>query len=108
MSENKGLYQTLAAEVKKTVPTGVIIPAHKNYDAWHAAYYNERIYQTMLVPETNMAHVMLGHIGIPFKASFDFDEDEVYDQKDSEGFINLFGLPLTVKALMDKKNGENK
>ena len=37
-----------------------------------------------------------------------FDEDEVYDQKDSEGFINLFGLPLTVKALMDKKNGENK
>ena len=37
-----------------------------------------------------------------------FDEDEVYNQKDSEGFINLFGLPLTVKALMDKKNGENK
>ncbi len=34
-----------------------------------------------------------------------FDEDEVYDQKDSAGFINLFGLPLTVKALMDKKNG---
>ncbi|MBO7178064.1 MAG: argininosuccinate synthase [Clostridia bacterium] len=37
-----------------------------------------------------------------------FDEDDVYDQKDSEGFINLFGLPLTVKALMDKKNGESK
>lgn len=37
-----------------------------------------------------------------------FDEDDVYDQKDSEGFINLFGLPLTVKALMDKKNGEDK
>ncbi len=37
-----------------------------------------------------------------------FDEDEVYNQKDSEGFINLFGLPLTVKALMDKKNGENR
>ena len=37
-----------------------------------------------------------------------FDEDDVYNQKDSEGFINLFGLPLTVKALMDKKNGENK
>ncbi len=34
-----------------------------------------------------------------------FDEDDVYDQKDSAGFINLFGLPLTVKALMDKKNG---
>lgn len=30
-----------------------------------------------------------------------FDEDEVYNQKDSEGFINLFGLPLKVKALLD-------
>ncbi|MEG2044598.1 MAG: argininosuccinate synthase, partial [Clostridia bacterium] len=27
-----------------------------------------------------------------------FDEDEVYNQKDSEGFINLFGLPLKVYA----------
>ena len=31
-----------------------------------------------------------------------FDEDEVYDQKDSAGVINLFGLPLTVRALMEK------
>lgn len=29
------------------------------------------------------------------------DEDEVYNQKDSEGFINLFGLPLKVKAMLD-------
>ena len=29
-----------------------------------------------------------------------FGEDAVYNQKDSEGFINLFGLPLTVRALM--------
>ena len=27
-----------------------------------------------------------------------FDEDEVYDQKDSAGFINLFGLPIKVQA----------
>ena len=27
-----------------------------------------------------------------------FDEDEVYDQNDSAGFINLFGLPIKVKA----------
>lgn len=36
-----------------------------------------------------------------------FGEDEVYNQKDAEGFINLFGLPLKVRALMlrslDKK-----
>ena len=29
-----------------------------------------------------------------------FGEDAVYDQKDSAGFINLFGLPMTVNALM--------
>ena len=33
-----------------------------------------------------------------------FSEDEVYDQKDSAGFINLFGLPIKVKALMEQKN----
>ena len=30
-----------------------------------------------------------------------FGEDAVYDQSDAEGFINLFGLPVTVKALLD-------
>ena len=33
-----------------------------------------------------------------------FGEDAVYDQKDSAGFINLFGLPTVVKAKMDAKN----
>lgn len=28
-----------------------------------------------------------------------FGRDEVYNQKDSEGFINLFGLPLKVRAM---------
>lgn len=31
-----------------------------------------------------------------------FSADEVYDQKDSAGFINLFGLPLKVRAMMLK------
>lgn len=30
-----------------------------------------------------------------------FGEEDVYNQKDAEGFINLFGLPLKVKALID-------
>jgi argininosuccinate synthase len=29
-----------------------------------------------------------------------FERDEVYNQKDAEGFINLFGLPMKVEALM--------
>ncbi len=32
-----------------------------------------------------------------------FGEDHVYDQADSAGFINLFGLPLKVKALLGEK-----
>ena len=32
-----------------------------------------------------------------------FAEDDVYDQMDSQGFINLFGLPIKVKAMMDAK-----
>ncbi len=38
-----------------------------------------------------------------------FDEDHVYNQADSAGFINLFGLPIKVKAKLDeKRNSENK
>ncbi len=35
-------------------------------------------------------------------ATFD-DDGGAYSQKDSEGFINLFGLPIKVKALLDRK-----
>ena len=31
-----------------------------------------------------------------------FGKDEIYNQKDAEGFINLFGLPIKVKAILDK------
>lgn len=33
-----------------------------------------------------------------------FGEDEVYNQADATGFINLFGLPLKVRVLMKKGN----
>jgi argininosuccinate synthase len=35
-----------------------------------------------------------------------FGRDEVYNQKDAEGFINLFGLPLKIRALMQKEAGK--
>lgn len=35
-----------------------------------------------------------------------FGEDNVYDQMDSQGFINLFGLPIKVKAMLDAKREE--
>ncbi|MBE7064071.1 MAG: argininosuccinate synthase [Ruminococcaceae bacterium] len=34
------------------------------------------------------------------------DSHELYSHKDAEGFINLFGLPLKVRALMKEKLGE--
>ena len=33
-----------------------------------------------------------------------FGEDHVYDQKDAKGFINLFGLPISVRAQVMNKN----
>ena len=35
-----------------------------------------------------------------------FDEDEDYDQMDSQGFINLFGLPVKVQAKLNQKLGK--
>ncbi len=37
-----------------------------------------------------------------------FTTGDLYSHKDAEGFINLFGLPLKVNALMKKKNELNK
>lgn len=36
-----------------------------------------------------------------------FGEDHVYDQADSAGFINLFGLPIKVQAQVNAKNAGN-
>ena len=33
-----------------------------------------------------------------------FGEDHVYNQADATGFINLFGLPISVQAQVDAKN----
>jgi argininosuccinate synthase len=32
-----------------------------------------------------------------------FDESDLYDQKDASGFLNIFGLPTRVEALIEKK-----
>ena len=36
-----------------------------------------------------------------------FGADDVYNHADAKGFINLFGLPLVVNALMKEKNKDN-
>jgi len=34
-----------------------------------------------------------------------FGEEDVFNQADAAGFINIFGLPIKVKALLDKERG---
>lgn len=36
-----------------------------------------------------------------------FGQDDVYDQSDAEGFINLYALPIKVRSLIEKQGGEN-
>lgn len=36
-----------------------------------------------------------------------FGQDDVYDQSDAEGFINLFGLPIKVRALIEMSDDED-
>jgi argininosuccinate synthase len=52
-------------------------------------------------------NIILASITSPFSLYDEeiatFDQDEVYNQKDAEGFINLFGLPIKVKAMKDGK-----
>ena len=43
-------------------------------------------------------------IGVGAKFRFGVDED--YNQKDADGFINLFGLPIKVQALAEKNWNE--
>jgi argininosuccinate synthase len=37
-----------------------------------------------------------------------FGQEDVYDQRDAEGFIHLYGLPLKVEALVNSEGGLNR
>ncbi len=37
-----------------------------------------------------------------------FGADEVYNQNDAEGFINLFSLPVKIRAIMNEKLKQEK
>jgi len=34
-----------------------------------------------------------------------FDASELYDQKDATGFLNIYGLPIKVEALLRNRQG---
>jgi argininosuccinate synthase len=37
-----------------------------------------------------------------------FGQEDVYDQRDAAGFINLYGLPLKVEALVATEGGNGR
>lgn len=37
-----------------------------------------------------------------------FEQDELFEQKDAQGFINLYGLPLTIKGMMRMKKEKDR
>lgn len=56
-----------------------------------------KLYKGNIIPASVTSDYSLYNAGMAT-----FDEDDCYDQSDSAGFINLFGLPIKVRALNDQ------
>ena len=59
-----------------------------------------KLYKGNIIPASITSPYTLHNMDI---ASFG-DDEGAYDQSDAQGFINLFGLPIKVQALMNEKN----
>lgn len=85
-------------------------PLHEAYRAF-VAKTQERMTGSVLVKIYKGRCVVVGRksrISLYREEFATFGEDEVYNQSDAEGFINLIGLPMKVKALVDREDGEKK
>ncbi len=74
LAANKGLYQTLAKEIKDSEPSGVIIPLHRDFPSWHPV----RPYSSFFIDKPSWSDVFCGAYGIPFHASFNLSKNGVY------------------------------
>ena len=65
-----------------------------------------KLYKGNIIPAAVISPYSLYNAGMAT-----FDADDCYDQSDSAGFINLFGLPIKVRALnsdaLEKETGES-
>lgn len=73
ISKYSGTYQNLTAELKNSVSCGIIIPLHDQFPNWHPSNTLE-----WPIPETHWGASFLGWYGIPFRGSFDFEQDGIY------------------------------
>ncbi len=74
LAENKGLYQTLAREVRESEPAGVIVPLQRDLPAWHPMRPHGHFFASL----GNWADIQCGAFGIPFYGSFDRTREGVY------------------------------
>ena len=66
-------YPALAKTLHNAVPEGVIIPVHDRFPNWHPSDARENF-----ISAENWVDRMLGVYGIPFRASFDLNENGIY------------------------------
>ena len=66
-------FPVLANTMHNALPEGIIIPAHDRFPHWHPADASENF-----VPKENWVDRMLGVYGIPFRSSFDLNENGIY------------------------------
>ena len=66
-------YPALAGTLRNAVPEGIIIPAHDRFPHWHPSDPSENF-----IPQENWVNWLLGVYGIPFRASFDLNENGIY------------------------------
>ncbi|MCR5307528.1 MAG: argininosuccinate synthase, partial [bacterium] len=57
-----------------------------------------KLYKGNIIPASITSHYSLYSEEVAT-----FGEDDVYEQADSAGFINLYGLPIKLKALLNQK-----
>ena len=73
LEKHRKFYPELAEMLKDAVPEGIIIPVHDRFPHWHPADTAE----SFVSPE-NWVDRMLGVYGIPFRASFELNENGIY------------------------------
>lgn len=56
----------------------------------------------ILVSGRESAHTLYHH------GMVTFEDDKLFEQKDAQGFINLYGLPMTIRGMVQMKAKQNK
>ena len=76
LGKYNGFYQSLAAEVRQSRSSGIVIPTSRSFPHWNSAVL-ETVYAHFL-PTPALSVSTLGILGIPFDCDFDLGRSGVY------------------------------